>query len=111
MDQIATFNTIIKTAEAGKMRSAFLSRRGSEPAIDPMMRELTASPTQPQVMTKPSAVPVICGKAWPVIANVVGKTGAMETPAMKTSANAVPGLLVWSIRNVVIAMAIDAPRV
>ena len=77
----------------------------------PMMRELTARPTQPQVITKPMAVPVMRGKALPTMASVVGKTGAMERPAMKTSTTAMPGLLVRSMRNVVMAMAMDAARV
>ena len=53
-----------------------------------MMRELTARPNQPQVMTTPMAVPVMRGKASPTMASVVGKTGAMETPARKTRIHA-----------------------
>lgn len=77
----------------------------------PMMRELTANPAQPQVMAKPMAVPVICGKAVPTIASVVGKTGAMAIPARKTSAAAAAGLLVRNIKNVVMAMAMEEARV
>ena len=38
--------TIITTAMPGSSSSAFLSRAGSSPATEPMMRELTAVPTQ-----------------------------------------------------------------
>ena len=58
----------------------------------PMMLELTARPVHPQVMTKPMAVPVMRGKASPTMARVVGKTGAMVSPAAKTSAKAAAGL-------------------
>src|ERR1700739_5153292 len=76
-----------------------------------MIRELTASPAQPHVITKPIAVPLIFGNAVPTIARVVGKTGAMESPATKTSAAATEGLLVRSMKNVVTAMAMEAARV
>ena len=99
------------TADAGITSRAFFSRSGSPPAMSPMIRELTASPAHPQVITKPMAVPVMRGKASPTIASVVGKTGAMESPARKTSAKAVGGRLVRSIRKVVIAMAADAKSV
>ena len=49
----------------------------------PIIRELTAKPVHPQVMTKPMAVPVMRGKASPTIASVVGKTGAIESPLKK----------------------------
>ena len=78
----------MRTEKAGRMRRAFLRRRGSLPAMAPMRRELTARPTHPQVMTKPMAVPVMRGKAVPVMASVVGKTGAMASPARKTRAAA-----------------------
>ena len=65
----------------------------------PMILELTARPVQPQVMTKPMAVPVMRGKAVPVMASVVGKTGAMARPAMKTSAPAAVGLTVRSMKK------------
>ena len=45
------------------------------------------------------------------MARVVGNTGAMDSPAIKTSTAAAPGLLVRSMRNVVIAIAIDAASV
>ena len=77
----------------------------------PMSRELTASPAHPHVITKPIAVPPMRGKAVPTMARVVGNTGAMEIPAMNTSAKAAVGLLVRSIRNVVTAMAIEAASV
>jgi hypothetical protein len=82
---MARFNPTIRHADAGITNNAFLSRKGSFPAIEPMMRELTASSTHPQVITKPIAVPVMRGKASPTMANVVGKTGAIEMPAKKTS--------------------------
>ena len=87
-----------------------MSRKGSLPAIAPMSRELTAKPAYPHVMTKPIAVPVMRGNSPPTIATVVGKTGAIERPATKTSAEAKFGLFVCSIRNVVRAMAIEATR-
>ena len=71
-----------------------MRRKGSPPAMAPMILELTARPAQPQVMTKPMAVPVMRGKAVPTMARVVGKTGAMERPAMKTKAAAATGLTV-----------------
>src|ERR1039458_5275994 len=108
---MARFKPTMRTAEAGMTSRAFLSRLGSGPAMAPMMRELTARPTHPQVMTMPIAVPVMRGNAVPTMARVVGKTGAMETPAMKTSTEAVIGLLVRSIRQVVTAMAMDAAKV
>src|ERR1019366_897304 len=46
----------------------------------------------------------------PAMARVVGKTGAMERPAMKTRAAAATGLTVRSIRKVVMAMAMEAAR-
>src|ERR1700739_76738 len=110
-DRIARFNTTIRTADAGKSSKAFLSRLGSPPAMAPMIHELTARPTHPQVMTKPNAVPVMRGNAAPVMASVVGKTGAIDRPAMKTKTNAIPGLFVCNIRKVVMAMAMDAPSV
>ena len=70
---------------------ALFKRAGSSPAMAPIMRELTASPAHPHVITKPMAVPVILGKALPTIASVVGNTGAMETPAMNTSTKAAVG--------------------
>jgi len=87
-----------------------LRRKGSPPAIAPMILELTARPTHPQVMTKPMAVPVMRGKAEPVIASAVGKTGAMDRPAVKTRTPAAPGLTVRSMRNVVTAIAMEATR-
>ena len=108
---MARFKPTIKTAETGITNRAFFSRSGSPPAIAPMMRELTARPIHPQVMTKPMAVPVMRGKASPTMASVVGKTGAMESPAMKTSANAAVGRVVRSIKKVVTAIAVDAARV
>lgn len=76
-----------------------------------MSRELTASPAQPQVITNPMAVLVMRGNASPTMASVVGKTGAMESPARKTSAKAAAGLLVRSMRYVVMAMAKEATKV
>src|ERR1039458_3116034 len=108
---MARLTPTIKTAEAGMRRRAFLSRKGSPPAIAPMRRELTASPAQPQVMTKPMAVPDMRGKALPTIARVVGKTGAMERPAINTRTNATVGLEVRSMRNVVTAIATEAASV
>ena len=59
---MARFRAIISTAEPGIRSRAFLRRSGSPPAMAPMMRELTARPAHPQVMTKPMAVPVMRGK-------------------------------------------------
>src|ERR1017187_5132531 len=87
-DRIARLIAIITTENAGITSNAFLSLLGSPPAIAPMMRELTARPSQPQVMAKPMAVPVILGKASPTMASVVGNTGAMATPAKNTSIHA-----------------------
>ena len=56
------FTAIIRTAAPGISRRARLRRAGSPPAIAPMMRELTARPAHPQVMTKPMAVPRHAGK-------------------------------------------------
>ena len=108
---MARLRTIIRMADAGMRRRAFLRRRGSPPAMAPMSLELTARPAQPQVMTKPMAVPVMRGKAVPVMARTVGKTGAMERPAMKTSTAAAAGLTVRSMKNVEMAMATEATRV
>src|SRR5215472_17742219 len=110
-DQIATFRTIMRIADTGNRSNAFFKRNGSPPAMEPIIRELTASPTQPQVITNPMAVPVMRGNAAPVIASVVGNTGAIERPATNTSANANEALLVRSMRNVVIAIAMEAPSV
>src|SRR5580700_3093894 len=107
-DQTTRLMPIINTAEPGMRSSAFLSRSGSPPAMAPMMGELTASPAHPQVMTNPMAVPVMRGNALPTMASVVGKTGAIESPAMNTSTHAALGLRVRSMRNVVTAMAMDA---
>ena len=63
----------------------------------PMMRELTARPIHPDVMAMPMAVAVMRGKASPTMASVVGKTGAMATPAQKTMMAAMVGLLVCSM--------------
>ena len=76
-----------------------------------MIRELTASPIHPHVMTIPSAVAVPTLKAAPVIASVVGKTGAIETPARNTVSHVTPGRVVRRARNVVTAMAAAAPIV
>ena len=76
-----------------------------------MMRELTARPHQPSVMTTPMAVPVMRGNASPTMASVVGKTGAMETPARKTRIPAVVALVVFSIRNVVRVIMMAAASV
>ena len=102
------FTAIIRTAAPGMSRRARLRRAGSSPAIAPMMRELTASPAHPQVMTKPMAVPLMRGKALPTSASVVGNTGAMAIPARKTSPAATFGFLVRSMRKVVMAMAMEA---
>ena len=48
-----------------------------------MTRELTARPIQLAVIAIPMAVPVMRGNTSPMIATVVGKTGAMDTPAQK----------------------------
>src|SRR5260370_10719520 len=58
--------------------------------MPPIFLELTASPIQPQVMAKPIAAPVTAGNISPTTASVVGKTGAIEMPAMATSARATP---------------------
>ena len=89
---------IINTAMLGSTSSAFFNRVGSPPAIEPMMWELTASPIQPDVITIHIAVPVMRGKASPTIASVVGKTGAMDTPARNTRIHATLGSFVRSIR-------------
>src|ERR1039457_7593819 len=83
-DRIARLIATITTENAGISSNAFFSLLGSPPAIATMMRALTARPSQPQVMAKPMAVPVILGKASPTMASVVGKTGAMANPAMNT---------------------------
>ena len=67
---MAKINPTISTDDAGISKSAFLSRRGSPPAIPPMIRELTASPAHPQVMTNPIDVPGRLGKLLPAIARV-----------------------------------------
>ena len=108
---MAKFTPTISTEKAGITSNAFFRREASVPAIAPMMRELTARPIQPQVMTSPMAVPDMRGKASPTMASVVGKTGAMEIPARKTRTAAAPGLFTRSIRNVVIAMATEAQKV
>ena len=108
---IARFSPTINTADPGISSSAFFSRVGSPPAIAPMIRELTARPAHPQVMANPIAVPVMRGNADPTIASVVGNTGAIASPAIKTSAAAAPGFFVRSIRNVVTAMATEAASV
>jgi hypothetical protein len=108
---MAGFNRTIRHADAGITNNAFLSRKGSFSAIEPMMRELTASSTHPQVITKPIAVPVMRGKASPTMANVVGKTGAIEMPAKKTSKPASDAFFVRKARSVVIAMAAEAASV
>src|ERR1039457_1769864 len=69
-DRIARLMATITTENAGITSNAFFSLLGSPPAIAPMMRELTARPSQPQVMAKPMAVPVILGKASPTMASV-----------------------------------------
>ena len=48
-----------------------------------MMRELTASPIQLDVIAIPMAVPVMRGNTSPMSATVVGKTGAIDMPAKK----------------------------
>ena len=108
---MARFNATIRTADAGITSNAFFRRRGSPPAMAPMIRELTASPHHPHVMTRPIAVPDILGNASPTMAIVVGKTGAIERPAMNTNTNATNGALVLSIRKVVIAIATEARSV
>ena len=79
--------------------------------MNPIIRELTASPTQPQVITNPIAVPVIRGNASPTIASVVGNTGAIESPARNTITPAAAGPLARSIRKVVMVMASAATSV
>ena len=101
-------NRTIRTAAPGITSKALRRRRGSPPAIVPMRRELTARPVQPQVMTMPIAVLVMRGKASPTTDRVVGKTGAMESPARKTRTKAGTVRLVRSMRKVVTAMATEA---
>ena len=101
------FNRIVSTADAGIKRRNPFGRKGSLPAMAPMLLELTARPTQPQVITKPIAVPVRRGKPVSVMAGVVGKTGSVEGLALNTNAPAAAGLTVRSMRNVVIAMAME----
>ena len=72
---IARFSPTINTADPGIRSRAFFSRGGSSPAIAPMIRELTASPAQPQVIANPIAVPVIRGKLCPQ------SPASSETPA------------------------------
>ena len=79
----ARFTAIISTDIAGSTSRAFFKRARSPPAMDPMMRELTASPIQLDVIAIPIAVPVMRGKTSPSSATVVGKTGAMAMPAKK----------------------------
>ena len=98
----------ISTADAGITSSALRSCSASPPAMPPIVLELTARPIQPQVMAKPIAVPVTAGNISPTTASVVGKTGAIEMPAMATNARATPGFLVRSMKKVVIAMATEA---
>ncbi len=57
----------------------------SPSATAPMIFELTAKPTHPSVITMPIAVAVPRGNVSPVIASVVGNTGAMLRPAQKTA--------------------------
>ena len=99
---------IMAIEEAGITSNACRSRLGSPPAMTPIIRELTASPSQPLATTMPSAVDAIRGNVLPTMAIVVGNTGAIETPARKTSIPATDGLCVCNIENVVIAMATAA---
>src|SRR5580700_2410928 len=108
---MATATTTMIADADGINNNAVFRRLGSPPPIAPMMRELTAKPHQPRVITTPSAVPVIRGNASPTMASVVGKTGAMETPARKTRTPATVGLLVLSIRNVVTVIRMAAASV
>src|ERR1017187_2242163 len=111
MGRMATATTTMIAEAVGINSNAFFRRLGSPPPIAPMMRELTAKPHQPKVMTTPSAVPVMRGNASPTMASVVGKTGAMETPARNTSIPATLALLVLSIRYVVMVIRMAAASV
>src|SRR5215467_4708507 len=99
------------TENTGITSSALLRRLGSPPAIAPMIRELTASPIQPQVMANPMAVPVIRGNTFPTIASVVGNTGAIDTPARNTRIQAPVTPRARRASHVVSAMAAEAARV
>src|ERR1017187_9368759 len=76
-----------------------------------MIGLLTASPSQPEVITMPMAVAVMRGNASPTSASVVGKMGAIAKPAQNTTTQAADGLLTCNMANVVMAIATEAPRV
>ena len=105
---------------AGSSSSAFFSFLGSSPAMPPMIGLETTIPNQAAVTAIPIAVAscagrpfairsAVCMNALPTTPSVVGNTGAIARPAMKTVTQATVGLLLCSIRNVVIAIAIAAP--
>ena len=106
-NQIAKISPTISTADAGIRSRAFFNRSGSPPAMAPMMRELTARPAHPQVITKPMAVP---GSAETRGGN--GQRGGEHRrhrePRDEDQPAGASGLLVRSIRNVVTAMATEA---
>src|SRR5260370_41954805 len=78
------FTAIMIIAITGSTSKAFFSLLGSPPAIEPMMRELTARPIQPEVITMPMAVPVTRGKKTPPNPKMDRDTGANATPDRKT---------------------------
>ena len=57
---------------------------GSGPDNHPMTGELRINPLNPQVIAKPIAVAERERNIFPIMATVVGKTGAMAIPARKT---------------------------
>jgi hypothetical protein len=107
----AKFTAIISTDIPGSTSRAFFNRVGSPAPMDPMMRELTASPIQLDVIAIPIAVPVMRGNRSPMSATVVGKTGAMDMPARKVTIHATVGLRVCNMANVMIAIKTDAAKV
>src|SRR5450755_4889199 len=84
MGRIARVTNTIMSEAIGMISNAVFNCEASLPAIEPIIRELTARPIHPQVMTTPIAVAVILGKASPTMASVVGNTGAIARPAQKT---------------------------
>ncbi len=107
----ARVTAIISTDIPGITSSAFFRRAGSPAAMEPITRELTASPIQLEVIAIPIAVPVMRGNTSPMRATVVGNTGAMHIPARNVSIQATVGWLVCSMAKVMIAIKMDAASV
>ena len=84
---------------------------GSEPDNHPITGELRISPLNPHVIAKPIAVAERERNIFPMMATVVGKTGAIATPARNTMVDIAHTGMGCRIRYVKTAIATEQPTV